>query len=72
MKSGEIYLDFPSVGATENLIMASVKLKGRTVIHNCARESEIVDLQGFLNAMGAKINSLAGSSGVRANLRVTY
>lgn len=55
MKSGEIHLDFPSVGATENLIMASVFLKGTTTIHNAAREPEIEDLQNFINAMGGKI-----------------
>ncbi len=51
----EIYLDFPSVGATENIIMASVLAKGTTVISNCATEPEIVDLIEFLNKMGAKI-----------------
>ncbi|HHV44971.1 MAG TPA: UDP-N-acetylglucosamine 1-carboxyvinyltransferase [Firmicutes bacterium] len=51
----EFYLDFPSVGATENLIMAAVLAKGRTVLHNVAREPEIVDLQEFLNRMGAKV-----------------
>lgn len=53
---GEIYLDFPSVGATENIIMASVLAKGETVISNCATEPEIVDLIEFLNKMGAKID----------------
>ncbi|OGX68598.1 MAG: UDP-N-acetylglucosamine 1-carboxyvinyltransferase, partial [Paenibacillus sp. RIFOXYA1_FULL_44_5] len=51
----EIMLDFPSVGATENLMMAAVKAEGRTMIYNAAREPEIQDLQNFLNAMGAKI-----------------
>ena len=51
----EIYLDFPSVGATENIIMASVLAKGETTISNCATEPEIVDLIDFLNSMGAKI-----------------
>lgn len=55
MKAGNIHLDFPSVGATENLVMASVLLKGRTTINNAAREPEIVDLQNFLNAMGARV-----------------
>ncbi|MBQ7307632.1 MAG: UDP-N-acetylglucosamine 1-carboxyvinyltransferase [Clostridia bacterium] len=55
MKPATINLDFPSVGATENLIMASVKLKGKTTIINCAKEPEIIDLQNFLNSMGAKI-----------------
>ena len=61
MKASEIHLDFPSVGATENLIMASVMLKGKTVIHNVAREPEIVDLADFLNSMGAKVSG-AGTS----------
>ncbi|WP_250277741.1 UDP-N-acetylglucosamine 1-carboxyvinyltransferase [[Clostridium] colinum] len=51
----EIYLDFPSVGATENIIMASVLAKGETTISNCATEPEIVDLIDFLNKMGAEI-----------------
>lgn len=61
MRAGEVHLDFPSVGATENLMMASVKLKGTTTIYNCAREPEIEDLQNFLNAMGCKVSG-AGSS----------
>jgi UDP-N-acetylglucosamine 1-carboxyvinyltransferase len=61
MKSGEVHLDFPSVGATENLIMASVRLKGVTKIHNAAREPEIEDLQNFINVMGGKVYG-AGSS----------
>lgn len=52
----EIYLDVPSVGATENLMMASVFAKGKTVIKNAAREPEITDLQNFLNLLGARIN----------------
>lgn len=50
-----IYLDFPSVGATQNIMMAAVKAKGTTVISNVAREPEIVDLANILNKMGAKI-----------------
>ncbi len=56
----EILLDFPSVGATENILLASVKAEGRTIIQNAAKEPEIVDLQNFLNLMGAKIKG-AGS-----------
>lgn len=56
MHSDNIILDFPSVGATENLIMASVLTKGETTIYNCAKEPEIVDLQNFLNSLGAKIS----------------
>lgn len=55
LRGTEIYLDFPSVGATENLMMAAVLASGLTVIRNAAREPEIVDLQNFLNRMGAKI-----------------
>lgn len=51
----EIMLDFPSVGATENIMMAAATAEGTTVIHNAAREPEIVDLQNMLNAMGASI-----------------
>ncbi len=59
----EILLDFPSVGATENIILAAVKAEGRTVIRNAAKEPEIIDLQNFLNRMGAKVYG-AGSSTV--------
>lgn len=51
----KIYLDFPSVGATENIMMAAAIAKGHTVIENVAKEPEIVDLANFLNSMGAKI-----------------
>ncbi|MBQ3047797.1 MAG: UDP-N-acetylglucosamine 1-carboxyvinyltransferase [Clostridia bacterium] len=56
----EIHLDYPSVGATENIMMAAVLAKGTTKIHNAAKEPEIIDLQNFLNKMGAKITG-AGS-----------
>jgi UDP-N-acetylglucosamine 1-carboxyvinyltransferase len=56
-----IWLDFPSVGATENLLMAAVLAHGRTVIDNAAREPEIVDLVSMLQQMGAKIDG-AGTS----------
>jgi len=52
----DIHLDFPSVGATENLIMAATLARGTTVIANAAREPEIVDLAKFLNTMGANIS----------------
>jgi UDP-N-acetylglucosamine 1-carboxyvinyltransferase len=51
-----IWLDFPSVGATENLLMAAVLAKGTTVIDNAAREPEIVDIAAMLTAMGARID----------------
>ncbi len=50
-----IHLSFPSVGATENAVLAAVRIKGETTLTNAAREPEIVDLINFLNAMGAKI-----------------
>ncbi len=50
-----IYLDFPSVGATQNIMMAAVRAKGTTVIENVAREPEIVDLANILNKMGANV-----------------
>ena len=56
-----IVLDFPSVGATENLLTAAVLAKGQTVLDNAAREPEISDLAAFLNRMGARISG-AGSS----------
>lgn len=61
MKAGFVHLDFPSVGATENLMMACVKLKGKSVIYNAAKEPEIIDLQNFINSMGGKISG-AGTS----------
>ena len=58
LKGAEIPLGFPSVGATQNIMMAAVKTPGKTVISNAAREPEIVDLGNFLNKMGAKISGL--------------
>lgn len=52
----DIHLNFPSVGATENIILAAATAKGETYIHNAAREPEISDLADFLNSMGAKIS----------------
>lgn len=73
---GEVNLDFPSVGATENAIMTAVLVNGDTVKYNVAREPEIVDLQLFLNNMGAKVSG-AGSdaiyiSGVKKIVPVEY
>jgi len=59
-----VTLAFPSVGATENLMMAAVKAKGITVIENAAREPEIIDLANFLNSMGADIEG-AGTSSIK-------
>jgi len=55
LQGADIYLSFPSVGATENIMMAAVLAKGRTTINNAAREPEIQDLQNYLIKMGAKI-----------------
>ena len=56
IESAKIDLDFPSVGATENIILASCLTEGTTIISNAAMEPEIIDLQDFLNKMGAKIS----------------
>ena len=55
---GEVTLPFPSVGATENLLLASVSVPGAVTVHNAAREPEITDLCGFLSAMGAEISGV--------------
>ncbi len=62
LKGGKIYLDFPSVGATENLIMAASLADGTTVIENAAAEPEVEDLCNFLNRMGAKIDGAGGNT----------
>jgi UDP-N-acetylglucosamine 1-carboxyvinyltransferase len=71
-----IWLDFPSVGATENLVMAAVLAKGATVVDNAAREPEIVDLCALLTAMGASIDGAGTSTitveGVDRLFPVTY
>ena len=59
-----IYLDFPSVGATENILMAATLAKGTTIIENAAKEPEIIDLANQLNKMGAKIKG-AGTDTIR-------
>lgn len=58
----KIVLSFPSVGATENIILAAATAKGLTVIHNAAREPEIIDLSRFLNSCGAKISGYGENS----------
>ena len=55
LKGARIYLDFPSLGATENLMMAACLAQGQTVLENVAKEPEIVDLASFLNCLGAKV-----------------
>jgi UDP-N-acetylglucosamine 1-carboxyvinyltransferase len=62
LRGADILLDFPSVGATENIILAAVKAEGVTVIRNAAKEPEIADLQNFLNAMGAKVTGAGGGT----------
>ncbi|MBO5059481.1 MAG: UDP-N-acetylglucosamine 1-carboxyvinyltransferase [Clostridia bacterium] len=62
LKGAKIYLDFPSVGATENLIMAAVLAEGETVIENAAAEPEITDLADFLNAQGASISGMGSDT----------
>jgi UDP-N-acetylglucosamine 1-carboxyvinyltransferase len=62
----EIYLDFPSVGATENIMMAATMAKGQTMIQNAAKEPEIIDLANFLNEMGANVKG-AGTDTIRIN-----
>ncbi|TCS83387.1 UDP-N-acetylglucosamine 1-carboxyvinyltransferase [Tepidibacillus fermentans] len=64
LKGAKIYLDYASVGATENIIMAAVLAEGTTVIENAAQEPEIVDLANFLNSMGAKVRG-AGTGTIR-------
>ncbi len=61
LEGRHLYLDFASVGATENLLIAACLARGRTVIENVAKEPEIVDLAGFLNGMGARVEG-AGTS----------
>lgn len=64
LKGAKIYLDMPSVGATENIMMAAALADGKTVLENCAKEPEIVDLANYLNKMGAKIVG-AGTETIR-------
>ncbi|TCJ19425.1 UDP-N-acetylglucosamine 1-carboxyvinyltransferase [Rubrobacter taiwanensis] len=63
LRGADIYFDYPSVTATENVMMAAVLARGRTVIENAAREPEVVEFANFLNRMGARIRN-AGSSRV--------
>ncbi|EIJ80334.1 UDP-N-acetylglucosamine 1-carboxyvinyltransferase [Bacillus methanolicus PB1] len=64
LHGAKIYLDFPSVGATENIMMAATLAKGTTIIENVAKEPEIVDLANFLNKMGAKVKG-AGTGTIK-------
>lgn len=64
MRGARVNLDFPSVGATENIMLAAVLTKGETEIINAAKEPEIIDLANFLNSLGAKISG-AGTSTIK-------
>lgn len=64
LQGAKIYLDFPSVGATENILMAASMAKGQTILENPAQEPEIVDLANYLNVMGAKIRG-AGTNVIK-------
>lgn len=66
LTGARIYLDFPSVGATENIIMAACMADGQTVIENPAQEPEIIDLANYLNVMGAEIRG-AGTNVIKIN-----
>ncbi|MGL4372511.1 MAG: UDP-N-acetylglucosamine 1-carboxyvinyltransferase [Turicibacter sp.] len=64
LRGAKIYLDFPSVGATINIMLAAVKAEGTTIIENAAKEPEIIDIANLLNGMGAKIKG-AGTEEIR-------
>lgn len=64
LRGSDVHLDFPSVGATENIMMAAVRARGTTFIRNAAKEPEVVDLQNFLNKLGAKIRG-AGTDTIK-------
>jgi len=64
LKGAKIYLDFPSVGATENIMSAASLAEGTTILENAAKEPEIVDLANFINAMGGKVRG-AGTGTIR-------
>lgn len=70
LKGTDIYLDFPSVGATINIMLAAVKAKGMTTIENAAKEPEIVNVANLLNSMGAKI--YGAGTGIIKIIGVTY
>lgn len=66
LKGTSIHLDFPSVGATQNIIMAASLVKGKTLIENAAKEPEIVDLANYINEMGGRITG-AGTDTITIN-----
>ncbi|MCG9968338.1 UDP-N-acetylglucosamine 1-carboxyvinyltransferase [Pelotomaculum terephthalicicum JT] len=66
LKGTRVYLDFPSVGATENIMMAACLAEGQTLIENSAKEPEIVDLANFLNTIGARVRG-AGTDVIKVD-----
>ncbi len=76
IKGAHIHLDYPSVGATENIMMAAIKAKGETIIRNAAREPEIVELQNVINQMGGRVSGAGTSTitieGVKKLYGLTY
>ena len=72
LKGNRIHLRFPSVGATENILLAAVLAKGRTTLENAAREPEITDLANFLNEMGAKISGAGTSKIIIYGVKTLY
>ena len=66
LKGSQIYLDYPSVGATINILLAATMAEGKTIIENAAREPEIVDLANFLTVMGAEIKGV-GTDVIKVN-----
>jgi len=71
-QGAKIHLDFPSVGATENTMLAACMTEGTTIIENAAREPEIEELQNFLNRMGARISGAGGDTIVIDGVRKLY
>ena len=76
LKGCDIHLDYPSVGATENIILAATRAEGTTLIRNAAREPEIIDLQNYLNKAGSKIcgagTSIITIEGVKSLKDLSY
>jgi UDP-N-acetylglucosamine 1-carboxyvinyltransferase len=72
LKGNSIFLDYPSVGATENIMMAAVRAEGETIIYNAAREPEIIDLQNFLNQLGARIRGAGTDTIVISGTQYLY
>lgn len=69
LKGANVHLDYPSVGATENVMLAATKAEGRTVIRNAAKEPEIIDLQNFINSIGGKVYGAGGNTIVIEGVR---